>query len=410
MGDLDRTGSASSRWPWAIGLCLVVQLSGCGGHDTEASRSLPEVDGAPDMAPATTPLVGTSYTHHSFAGCSWDEHGILDTWGRPGVAREVRRQLRRMRQSGLASLRLIVWHMRDVPRQHWGVVPSRGGRVPPPFRDHLVAYLREVRRLGFRRLTVSFSPQWANNPRDEAWAAGRLEENWAFIRDVRALTLEHGPVDVRFDLLNEGAPSNHAPAARRVRVMEYVGEVWRRYADAFGTGDATVSVIAPRTPHDGGRRLENLVDALGGEGARLPSWFELHLNYGPAGVSWGMHYVDSVLADRSLEQPITIGETSYDDAAVADAIGAFSSRSERPLEEVIQWYKRAGARCEVSPPYEADAYLRLGAAGLEDHPGPSVGGNSSAASVSAATTTSGLGSSAPAASGERGAFPELLMR
>lgn len=341
---------------WAV-LTLVV---GCRGPDSEPRPGPGATDyAARDVPAVTTPLVGTNYTHHSFDGCSWDGHGIVHTYGEAGVADVVHRQLRRMRSAGVGSLRLIVWHMRDVPRQRWGVVPSRGGRVPEPFRGNLVAYLTEVRRFGFERLTISFSPQWANNPREDVWASGRFQENWSVIQDVRTLALEHGPPDVRFDLLNEGAPSDHSPARRQARVADYVGRMWRAYTDAYGADDVTVSAIAPRTPWDRGRRLENLLDILGADGAPLPGWFELHLNYEPAGVAWGLRYADSVLTDLDLDQPLTIGETSYDDDAVADAVQTFMARSRRPLQEVVQWFKRAGAACEVSPPYRADAYRAL---------------------------------------------------
>lgn len=385
---------------------------GCTGADTDPTPRFPPGDYTSLEAPvATAPLVGTNYTHHSFAGCTWDGGGILQTYRHAGVAEEVHEQMRRMRRAGVGSLRLIVWHMRDVPRQRWGVVPSRGGRLPEPFRGNLVAYLTEVRRFGFERLTISFSPQWSNNPREDNWAPARFEENWSFIRDVRALALEHGPDDLRFDLLNEGAASDHSPGERRTRVMAYVRRMWERYADTFGVEDVTVSVIAPRTPWDRGRRLENLLDTLTVGGAPPPPWIELHLNYDPGGVAWGLHYADSVLSARGLDQPLTIGETSYDDAAVADAVRAFVARSDRPVREVLQWFKRAGAECEVSPPYEVDAYRTLETEGSPDHRGASASGNSSASRARASATTSGSGgsSSSPEPSGS-GVSPELLMR
>lgn len=346
------------------GLCLALAcaatLAACPPDEGGAPVSFPESDyAAVPAAMRTEPLVGTNYTHHSFERCSWTGNGILHTYHRPDVAERVHTQLGRMREEGIGSLRLIVWHMRDVAGQHWGVVPSRGGRLPEPFRSNLVGYLSEVRRWGFQRLTVSFSPQWANSPLRDNYDPERFEENWAFIRDVRALALEHGPADVRFDLVNEGAPSAHAPAAQRVRMGRYVRDLWGRWVDAYGPDHATVSVIAPEGPHDRGRRLESLLEQLGASGAPLPSWFEVHLNYAAEGVAWGLHGIDSVLTARGLDQPITIGETSYDDPAVSAAIADFLARSGRPVSEVLQWIRRAGADCEVSPPYRADAYLDL---------------------------------------------------
>lgn len=382
--------------------------AGCWGMDDPTTRSpgapaAPMIDRGMDR-----PLVGTNYTHRSFADCSWNGHGILRTYWNEAVKEEVDRQLRQMRRSGVESLRHIVWHMRDVARQNWGVVPSRGGRLPQPFRGSLIAYLTEIRRLGFRRLTVSFSPQWSNSPIRDNYDPELFEENWAFIEDVRAIVLEHGPPDVRFDLLNEGAPSDHAPAEQRARMSRYVERIWRRYADAFGVGDATVSIIAPARALDRGHRLENLLEAFAASGAPLPGWFELHLNYHAAGVTWGLRYADSVLTARGLLQPITIGETSYDDASVAEAVRTFLEGTDRPLAEVTQWFRRAGASCEVSPPYEVDAFLILGQP-REPHRGDPAPENSSDSSSLASARVSALGRSSSAPSGA-GLWPELLIR
>lgn len=337
-----------------------VVLSGCQGRDVRPPVDYPPADyAAAAPADSAPPLVGANYTHHSFARCEWAGTGILTTYDEPGVADTVHEQMRRMRASGIVSLRLIVWHMRDVVRQHWGVVPSRGGRIPEPFRSNLVGYLTEARRFGFRRLTLSFSPQWANSPLRDDYDPGRFDENWAFIEDVRALALRYGPPEVHFDLLNEGGVSDYEPESRHRRIATYVGRMWRQWVEAHGRDDATVSVIAPERPRDRGHRLENLVTELGSGREPLPTWFELHLNYPASEVAWGLHYADSVLTAKGLDQPLIVGETSYDDASVAMAIGDFMATSSRPVDEVIEWFKRAGADCEISPPYQAGAYLRL---------------------------------------------------
>ena len=304
-------------------------------------------------------LVGTNYTHHSFDGCDWSGSGILASYHQTEVADEVHRHLAAMREAGIVSLRLLLWHMRDTNTQRWGVVPSRGGRLAEPYRGNLVAYLADVRRAGFSRLTISFAPQWSNNPLRAVWEPETFGENWGFVRDVRALAERFGPDDVRYDLMNEGAPSDYLEPAIRVRTTRYLQRLFSTYVDAFGAEDATISVIAPPGPWDDGNRLGNLVDLIEESGAPLPPWFELHLNDPPSGVTHGLRHSDSVLTARGLEQPLTIGEISYDDDAVAAAVQDHLDRSARPLGEVIEWYRRAGATCEVSPPFRADAYLRL---------------------------------------------------
>jgi hypothetical protein len=305
-------------------------------------------------------LLGANYTHHAFPACRAVGTGILATLHEAGVLETVHAQLGAMRRAGLGSLRLILWHMTDVPRQGWGVVPSRGGRLPEPFRGNLIAYLSEARRYGFERVTVAFGPQWSNSPLSSRWDPDRFGENWAFIRDVRALVEEHGPPDGRLDLLNEGAPSAHLPPDTQARLSDYVGRMWAAYARAFGTEGATVSTIAPRSPRDRGDRLGNLIDALSSRNVGLPAWFEIHLNYEADGARHGLHQADSVLSARGLAQPLTVGETAYDDAGVAAVFQSHRSESPRWLDEVVPWYLRAGDDCPLPPPYDPGAYHSLG--------------------------------------------------
>jgi hypothetical protein len=388
----------------ALAAFLVVQFG------TPAPPSFPAADyTAVAEQPSTRPLVGTSYTHRAFEGCEGRNTGILDSYHRPGVAEAVHRQLADMRADGVQSLRIIVWHMRTVVRQEWGVVPARGGRLARPYRGNLSAFAAEVRRFGFQRLTIAFSPQWRNSPLRENFDPGLFEENWGVVRDVRELALAHGPAEVRFDLLTEGAPSGYLPGPIRARLGAYVQRIYTRYVGAFGHHDVTVSAIAPRHPEDRGDRLGHLIDLIEDAGAPLPTWFEIHVNYDAAGVRHGLRYADSVLTARDLDQPLVIGETAYDDRSVARAIGDWMEHTSRPLDEILQWYLRVESDCQVSPPYQADAYLDLARehAGGGSHEEATPEPNSEAPSASTSATNSG---SASSSTGRAGREPELLMR
>ena len=120
--------------------------------------------------------------------------------------------------------------------------------MPEPWRTRLIDYLEDVRDAGFERLTISFAPRLANNPGRAFYDPRRLPENWAFIRDVRALAYAYGPPSIHIDLLNEGPPSDReAPRIRRQR-MTYLTTLYRRYVQRYGTGDVTISVNAGRYP------------------------------------------------------------------------------------------------------------------------------------------------------------------
>jgi hypothetical protein len=116
-------------------------------------------------------------------------------------------------------------------------------------------------------VTITFNPWGANDPigyTPEPYDPARLEENWQFIRDVRPVVKQYGPPTTRFDLLNEGGADFWQP-----QLLDYDVELWTRYVDEFGHGDATISVITnPGTPGGSGSRLQNFIPALRATGGR----------------------------------------------------------------------------------------------------------------------------------------------
>jgi hypothetical protein len=315
-----------------------------------STTPLPAID-------ARSPLVGSNYTHVAFPACSWNDNGILANGNGRGLDRRVARQLEQMRRSGVETLRTIVWHMTATGRNRWGVIPSAGGRLIEPYRSRLVAYAGEVRRLGFRRLTVVMGPQWSNSPMEPNYDARRFDENWAFLMDVRDVVKSNGPADTRIDLLNEGAPSRHLPKLTIDNMTRYIRQIWDRYGTTYGTSDATVSVIGARTARDRGERLQSLIDLLRSSRFGPPRWFDVHLNYAPAEAAYGLHDALAVLRVNGLDQPVVLGELPYDDPAVADALRPSVRAAGTKVEEVIQWFDRGvGSTCNASPPYRAHRY------------------------------------------------------
>lgn len=282
---------------------------------------------ASTAAPAT--YVGTNYSHWSISECSMDGTGILASYN----ATAVRQQLAAMKANGVQSLRLIVWHMTEIAEHRWGVIPSD---LRAPYRSNLVSYLRAVRSSGIGRLELSFGPMWTNSPIYEWYDTTKLEENWRFIRTVRSLAREYGPSSLRFDLLNEGIPSDYWPHAQQLE--RYVTEIWRRYRSSYGTRDATVSAFADPNRVRNAKRI--LVPA--------PGFWEIHLPYDPAAA-------DAAVLDASavLGNPLVVGEAAYDDAAIDAAIDPYG------VETVTQWPLRRGSACPAiseSPPYAVTAY------------------------------------------------------
>jgi hypothetical protein len=308
--------------------------------------------------PDRGPQVGMNYTHYAFPNCDPSGTGILATLHEPGVAEKVHAQLLAMRRRGITTLRTIVWNITDASEQDTGTVSSAGGRVHEPYRTNLIRYLVEVRRFGFRRLTLAFSPQGRNNPVLPGYDPARFEENWRFIREVRALLKRHGPADTRIDLQNEGAPSDYMPAALKDQLERYLGDMYGRYAAEFGTRDVTVSLVAPRRAADLGNRLQNLIDIVRETGMPQPRWYDVHIGYTGPRAAQGLRNSDRVLTRNRRSQPLVVGETAYDDPSVAAAIERFLERRSRRIEEVSPWYIREERGCRISPPYEVRAYRK----------------------------------------------------
>ncbi|HEU5280225.1 MAG TPA: hypothetical protein VFU26_15150 [Gaiellaceae bacterium] len=325
--------------------------------------------GGSHAAAPPAPLIGAAFSRWGVAGCDTYGMGILATYNQAGIRRRVRLQLAAMHAAGLSSLRLMIWH--SVHDDPFGMVSSQSGRLDEPYRTNLVRYLTDVREAGFDSLTVDFAPQGPNDPigtPENLYEPSLFEQNWSFIKDVRPLVKTYGPTLTRIDLLSEGAPSDYWPY--KGQMMAYVTEMYRRYADAFGTDDVVVSAIAPPDPYaditqpEGGHRLQNLIDALRASGRDLPAAFSVHVStwWGPSAAHtlYALRQEDATLTANGLSQPLIVGETIYNDPELAGAIAEFRRTSSRPILEVQEWPLERGSSCRdfsVAPPFIADAYI-----------------------------------------------------
>jgi hypothetical protein len=305
--------------------------------------------------PNPAPLIGASYTHYAISDCSLSGTGIVANYDLPFVRDIVRHQLAAMRRAGIASLRLILWHMHEPGDRAWGIISSFGGRLSDRDRANLADYLSDVRAAGFQRMTISFAPAVTNDPRNgDTYDSSLFEENWGFISDTRAVVKQYGPPTTHLDLMNEGAPANTWRSSTIERVKAYIAMMYRSYVLKFGNSDVVVSSIA------GPGRLRNLIDAYAASGVGYPNWFEVHVSYDPAKAFANLTTADAMLAAQGLAQPLVIGEAPYDDLGVAATIGDFERSSSRPIDEILEWPLTRDGPCtdiSVSPPYRANAYI-----------------------------------------------------
>jgi len=300
-------------------------------------------------------LVGVNYSTFGVAGCDFNGYGIVASGeGHRGL---IRRQLAAMRAAGTQTLRTFIWSMHDASGQRWGVVSSAGGRLGSTETTNLINFVSDVRRLGFLRLEVAFSPQWTNDPigyPENQYDPSLFDENWQLIRYVRGIVKQYGgPLDTRFDILNEGAASDYL--ATKTQLEDYVAHMYSNYVDAFGNGDVTVSSIVAANDQS---RIANLIDTLRSTGRPLPTWFEVHAY--STDVLADLRATDATLSGKGLSQPITLGETYYDDPSAASAVATFVNTSSRHLDEALAWPLARGSSCQaisVPPPYKADAFI-----------------------------------------------------
>ena len=306
------------------------------------------------------PLLGANWIRYDEKRPQCYGLPILLHYHERGVRTRLRAELAAMRAAGMRALRLFVYHT-TAGDGVW-LVPSAGGRLPEPYRTNLTHFLDDVRDAGFSMFTLTFNP-WAENdpigytpiPYDPA----KFEENWRFIADVRLLVKTHGPRTTWIDLINEGAPDDWQP-----RLRDYVSELWRRYADAFGTGDALVSAIVKSDEGGSTSRLSNLITALRSTGRGMPAAFQIHPSWSRSGSLRDLRAADAVLGAEHLTQPILIGEEAYNPIGAARGIAEFVQSSERRVLEVLEWPLMSAhppgdrwRRCPSSP-YRIDAYAR----------------------------------------------------
>jgi hypothetical protein len=310
---------------------------------------------------AGSPSAGGTVEGLSLVGANYSNVGVFCGGGDGIVAYGeghrtlIRQQLAAMRAAGIQTLRTFIWSMHDASGQSWGVLSSAGGRLGPTETKNLINFVSDVRRLGFVRLNVAFSPQWTNDPigyPENHYDPSLFDENWQLIRYVRGIVKQYGPLDTRFDLLNEGAPSDYL--ATKTQLEDYIARMYSNYVDAFGNADVTVSSIVGANDQS---RIANLIDTLRSTGRPLPTWFEVHIY--SSDVLADLRATDATLTAKGLLQPITLGETYYDDPSAASAVETFVTTSSRRLDEVLAWPLMRGdaSGCWVPPPYNADAFI-----------------------------------------------------
>jgi len=314
------------------------------------------------QAPASARYLGVNYTHWLIgANCDLTNHGILATYKDPGVRATVQGQLATMHAQGVTSLRFMIWYGL-TPAESWGQVQvGADGKLSKTLETNLSRFFADVQHAGFARLSVSFGPKGSIGPQFTNYDPAQLPLDWALLVQVRGLLKAAGIPDTRVDLLNEGSPNIYGRNGPNydANLTSYLQEIYRRYVDAYGTADVTVSAVS-----EDPQALPALLTILQGSGRPMPVWYEVHAYmWWYQSLAQGIHDAlaqdDAALSSAGLTtQTLSLGETYYGTSEVATGALSYLAGTTRPLSEVMTWAQTVNPPCQpmnVSPPYNVTA-------------------------------------------------------
>jgi hypothetical protein len=307
-----------------------------------------------------------NYTHWQVGeSCNLTNRGILATYHQRGVRATVQSQLSAMRAQGVTSLRFMIWYA-ATPAESWGQVQiGSDGRLPKRLATNLTQFFSDVDAAGFARLSVSFAPKGTIGPQFENYNPALLPLNWALLVQVRGLLKSSGIADTRIDLLNEGSPNLYSRSGPSydANLADYLQQMYRRYVDAYGAADVTVSAIS-----EDPSALPALLTILQGAGRPMPQWYEVHAYmwwYADLsdGIADALRQNDVALSAAGLTtEPMVLGETYYGTVAVATGALTYLAGTTRPLADVMAWAQTPSTLCQpfnVTPPYTVAALESL---------------------------------------------------
>lgn len=344
------------------------------GAATAVAIGVAGIAGAADSWQSATPAeIVVTYTHAVIpSNCDVNSaRALLKTYHWPGTRKLARLQLAAMRAAGIGGIRIFLWHLGEPAVNDTNNLPSAGGRLVQPYRANLTQFVSDIRNAGFTSLMTVYGPQWTNNPLgdwqpngvvNDIWDPSKLDENWSFISDTRALIEQYGPAESWFDVTTEMAPSDYVEARLAQRLDGYISEVYRRYVAAFGKSDLVFSVIgkSPQARETTTERFDNLVRILRSTGLGMPPRFAVHPDQ--TAPSIGMRAAADAMRKNGLDQPLVIGEMIAEgpsSEAVARQIADFGRTTDRRIPQVYLWWWRSDLephQC-LSAPYRADSYI-----------------------------------------------------
>jgi len=259
-----------------------------------------------------------------------------------GVRDIVQRQLAAMHGRGQRGVRVPILHSRGA-FPGYTQLDSAGGKLNDQQRDNLLDFIADIGDAGFQQVLIGFFPQEANKPESwgRQWHEDLFEENWQLILslhdDIVATAKAHGVEDIRFDLLNEGAPLTEQMQGS---LDDYLLRLWQNYNETFGKWDTVgFSMIGWQV-----ERYHNLLSIYEKSGYGRPPLYQVHFY---DDFRAGFEALDAAMNERNDLTPWIIGETYYDDASVAADIAAIATN--RLVLSIYQWGVQQDSYCAELP-------------------------------------------------------------
>jgi len=283
-----------------------------------------------------------------------------------------REQLFAMHASGLNSLQYTINFTSDpslLTGGHGGaiLIGSDGGMIEP-YRTRFIRYLTDAKDAGFTDITIAFYPYGPNSPQPwttganvNDWDPSLYGADWGFVQDVHDLTKQYGPTESHFDLMGEGPPSDYdRNNVGGLQIDAFIARLYSDYVTKYGNSDVFFNAIGYE--HE---RLVHEIEDLKATGKPLPLWWGFDIQYSEAGAASDLAAADATLTAYGLAGFVALGETSYEDTAIAGVVQRYNAATSHPVVQVEEYPNWGTAQC-IDAPYTGGAYLKV----LGIQPGP----------------------------------------
>ncbi|WP_162243310.1 hypothetical protein [Methylobacterium sp. Leaf399] len=272
---------------------------------------------------------------------------FLPKYDQPEIRTQVQAQLETMRKSGFSTVRTIVFFgpQAKVQKNWFDVVNGAAAGAA------IANYATDVKRAGFKSLTIALGPQGTIHPacRRTAWGdcydQSLLPTVVKFVEDSQRQIKVDETFKVNFDLFNEGCtPADFSPELKDVYANFTASLVKQARPDIPSTVSCPVNRFT---------KSVKSIDSVFSAGGKKPAFYDVHIY--DRGKPFDAATLDSIAAEvKQRRAQLVVGELSFGSRQFTDMmVGEFSKAGVAP-SSLVFWPLRGGAsicQVDVAPPY-----------------------------------------------------------